>query len=314
MPLNWFRKAAREPGWMAVSIADEDIGFVHGQFMPKSRPVVHRCALQRIEAVGSVEAGFKDESLGRYDCVTLLKPGDYQMLLVEAPNVPREELRSAIRWRVKELLDYHVEDAMIDVLDIPPPAETPGRAHSMFAVAARNEVIQNTIRRFEQAQVPLSVIDIPETAQRNVAALYEEEGRAIALLYFDSAEGLLTINYRTELYMARRIDIGVAQIAGASDSDAQAELLGRVLLEVQRTFDHFERQYPEVGISALLLAPEPRESGLLDYLADNLGLPVRSVDLQEVIEFDRDAKLDVAQQWRLFHLVGTSLRYETRAL
>src|SRR3989338_8945950 len=38
-------------------------------------------------------------------CTTLLRHGQYQMLQVEAPQVPSEERRQAIRWRVKEMVD-----------------------------------------------------------------------------------------------------------------------------------------------------------------------------------------------------------------
>src|SRR6266850_7265637 len=79
----------------------------------------------------------------RFRCTTLLKPADYQILLVEAPAVTREELKPALRWRIKDMLEYPVEDATIDVLDVPVPPNTAQRAHYMYAVAARNETIRS---------------------------------------------------------------------------------------------------------------------------------------------------------------------------
>ena len=49
----------------------------------------------------------------------MLDDADYQMQLVEAPSVPREEMRSAVRWKLKDLLDYPVDAATIDVADVP---------------------------------------------------------------------------------------------------------------------------------------------------------------------------------------------------
>ena len=88
----------------------------------------------------------------RYRCTTLLKPQEYNILLVEAPAVKPEELKSAVRWRIKDMLDYHVDDATIDVLDVPVPAGATQRAHYMYTVAARNDTIRATLDRFNAAR------------------------------------------------------------------------------------------------------------------------------------------------------------------
>ena len=255
----------------------------------------------------------KDLHVERYQCTTLLRPGEYQMLLLEAPAVPPAELKSAIRWRIKDMIDYHVDDATLDVLDIPPESDQPGRSHSMYAVAARNEVIRGRIKAFEEARIPLGVIDIPETAQRNISALHETEGRGAALLYFNQEFGLLTITCRAELYLSRRIDIGLGQMLGAA-AEAREALFGRVVLELQRSFDHFERQFQHVPIAKLLLGPEPEETGLYAHLKGNMDIPVERVDLLERLGFNGQGAPAPAEQWQLFHLIGASLRHETRAL
>jgi MSHA biogenesis protein MshI len=235
------------------------------------------------------------------------------MLVVDAPTVPAAELKSAIRWRIKDMLDYHVDDATVDVLDIPPQGEQAARNHAMYAVAARNEVIQGRVKTFESARIPLVAIDVPEIAQRNISALHDTEGRGAALLFFNEDFGLLTITYRGELYLTRRIEIGLKQMLGAG-ADARAELFGRVVLELQRSFDHFERQYSFVPVARLLLGPEPEDSGLFEHLRGNLDLPVERVDLAARLDFGSRGQPDAATQWQLFHLFGASLRHEAKAL
>ena len=235
------------------------------------------------------------------------------MLMVEAPNVPQAELKSAIRWRIKDLLDFHVDDATVDVLDVPPESSQANRNHSMYAVAAKNEVIQERVSTFETARIPLTAIDIPEVAQRNISALHETEGRGAALLYFNHEFGLLTISCNGELFFARRIEIGLSQMLGAMPA-ARDELFGRIVLELQRTFDHFDRQYHYVPIAKVLLGPEPEETGLYEHLKANLDVAVERVDLLERLSFSVQDRPDAATQWRLFHLFGASLRHEAKAL
>jgi MSHA biogenesis protein MshI len=92
------------------------------------------------------------------------------------------------------------------------------------------------------------------------------------------------------------------------------EQFQRILLELQRTFDHFDRQYTYVPVAKLMLAPDPEEIGLLEYLAANLDVPVERVRLSGAISFGAHAELEPREEWRLFHLIGASLRYEAKAL
>jgi MSHA biogenesis protein MshI len=313
--MKWpFTRSSREPGWLAVSLQPGELSYVHGQQAPGGAPTVDVCGTQVF--AGDFEGAqhlAKEHGFSRYQCSTLLSPGEYQMLLVEAPNVPQAELKTAIRWRIKDLLDYHVNDATVDVLAVPPNPAGGERAQSMYAVTARNDLIQACIGRFETARIPLTVIDIPETSQRNIAALFEHDDRGLAMLYMGGKEGLLTINFRRELMLTRRIDVGLQDLASASGT-AREELLQRVLLELQRTFDHFDRQFAYVPVAKLLLAPDPEETGLLEYLAGNLDMPVERVRLASAIEFSARAELEPREEWRLFHLIGAALRHESKAL
>jgi MSHA biogenesis protein MshI len=312
--MKWFGAAQKEPGWLAIALGEAELRFVHGRYVTTGRSGIARYGSAALDSrPGAVEKLAKELRLDRYECATLLRPGEYQMLLVEAPTVPHAELKNAIRWRIKDLLDYHVDDATIDILDIPPETDLAGRSHSMYAVAARNEVIQERVKTFESARIPLKVIDIPEIAQRNISALHETEGRGAALLYFNNEFGLLTVTCRGELYLARRIEIGLKQILGAGP-EARAELFARVVLELQRSFDHFDRQYRYVPVAKVLLGPEPEESGLYAHLKANLDLPVERVDLLERLSFNGQGNPDAATQWQLFHLIGASLRHEAKSL
>jgi MSHA biogenesis protein MshI len=303
-------KKKREPGWLAASLRPQELAIVHGRIALNGKARIDRLASRALEGdFAGAEKLSKEWHLDRYRCATLLAPGDYQLLLVEAPNVPPAELKAAIRWRIKDLLDYHVDDATVDVLDIPPDPAGATRSHSMYAVAARNEAVQACIERFDAAQIPLSVIDIAETAQRNIAALYEEDERGVGLLYLGQGDGLFTINYRGELYLARRIDIGYEQISAVNE---RTEAFNRIALELTRTLDHFDRQFGYVAVNKLLLGPEPEDSGLLDFLKSNLDIPISRVDLGATLAFDSDARPDPRTEWQRFHLIGASLRYETK--
>ena len=310
---KFFTRRSREPGWLALSMQAGTLSFAHGvRTAGKCR--VTRCGTRALadESPKEVERVAKELGLERYQCLTILPATDYQLLLVDAPNVPALELKNAVRWRLKDMLDFRVDDATVDVLDIPVDTTGASRGHSMYAVAARNETIERCIVRFTEAQIPLSVIDIVETAQRNVAALFEPPERGVGMIYLAAKHALLTINFRGELYLARRIDVGSEQLAETAPGHDESR--NRILLELQRSFDHLDRQFPFVTMGRLLVAPEPQDSGLAGYLRGNLDLPVENVRLADVVEFGADAAVDGDSAWRLFHVIGAALRSETKGL
>lgn len=302
------RRGARQPGWLAISLQPGELHFAHGVGGERGQCAINRCGTEVLESDKQLERVAKELDFGRHQCLALLPPADYQMLLVEAPNVPALELKTAVRWRIKDMLDYHVQDATIDVLDIPAES-SPGRAHSMYAVAARNQVIQACIERFTAAHIPLTVIDIPETAQRNIAALLEPAERGVALLHLDREQSLLTVTLRGELHLVRRIDVGLDGVEALSGDG-----MNRLLLELQRSFDHLERQFPAAAPAKLVLAPMPSENRLLDHLSGNLDMAVEALDFARILRLEDGVRLAGATAWRLFHVLGAALRHEAKAL
>lgn len=312
--MAWFSKKKAQPGWMVVSTDTDAIRLAHVDRPAQGKPRVDRWGILKRDDGGGAELqqASQEYQFGHYRCATLLHPAEYQLLMVDAPNVPREELKAAIRWRVKDLLDYHIDDATMDVLDIPVDKDAPGKSHYMYAVAAKNEIVHGQVAQFERAKIALQVIDIPETAQRNIAELYETADRGIGMLTFDHAGGLFTLSFEGELYLARRLDLSWSQLVAAQEIQRKA-YFERIGVELQRSLDHFERQYHNITLSELLLGPMPEDIGLEAFLASQLYLPLRQINLADALEFAGD-DMSIDKQWQLLHVLGAALRREAKAL
>ncbi|MEQ1668768.1 MAG: pilus assembly protein PilM [Sulfuriferula sp.] len=243
----------------------------------------------------------------------ILGASEYQLLTVETPNVPGQELKTAVRWLLKDMLDYHVDDATIDILDIPIDKNLPNRKAMMFVVAARNQLIAQRQALFESAQINLSIIDIPDLAQRNIANLVAQADRGLAMLSFDNNGGLLTITYQGELYLSRRLDINLTQLS-MPDTEQQNRLFEKISLELQRTFDHVDRQYQFLNLEKLVLAPAlPEFTALTEFLSSNLYIPVSCIALDQLLVLTPELQ-NATQQSRFFMSLGAALRLEEKAL
>ncbi|MDP3669833.1 MAG: agglutinin biogenesis protein MshI [Telluria sp.] len=310
--MRFFKKARKNEGWLTIAFPGDGIAAASMKRSSSDKPAVALTAFYPGNESG-LEALGKELQANKYRCSTLLGGGEYQMLAVEAPNVPPEELKTAVRWRLKDMLDFHVDDATIDVLDIPVDQAAVVRSHSMFVVAARNSVIGKRQNLFAGARIGLSVIDIPEMAQRNISALLEPQGRGLAMLSFGEDGGLLTVTFQGELYLSRRIEVSLAQLR-ESDGDRKNASFDKITLELQRSLDHFDRQFHFISVSKLVLAPSAA-SGLEEYLSSNLYTPVETLDLADVFDLDSvPALADAVQQQRFFLTLGAALRHEETVL
>lgn len=304
---GWLQRGGKLPGWLAVTFDEARLEFAHARRLRGAPAHVSGYAARDLqEARTSAERAASELKLGRYQCSTMLRAGEYDILLVDAPNVPLAEMKSALRWKVKGMVDYPLEQTTIDFLAIPAQGSPEGRAQQLYAIIARNEVLQARVRKYDEAGIPLAAIDIPDTAQRNIAALYQSDERGIALVYFGRNLGLLTISHGGELYLTRRLELGVEELAEDVEA-AEGGAHDRVVLEIQRTLDHFERQFRNLAVGRLLLAPTGRPTRLRELLSERFEMPVQQVDLTQVLAFGAE-KPDDEMQWRLFHHFGAALR------
>ena len=312
--MGFFGKVNNSEGWLAINIAVDGLYAVGVQRVAAGKPALALAVFQALEK--SVDAPLlekfgKQLRVSRRHCTTLLSHGQYQMLSVDAPNVPPAELKAAMRWRLKEMIDFPVDEATIDVLDVPADqASAAARNHMMFVVAARNSVIEQRQVLFSKAKIALSVIDIPDLAQRNISALIDTQGRGLAMLSFDADGGLLTVTYQGELYLSRRIDVSLAQLMAG---DAPDTCFDKITLELQRSLDHFDRQYHFIVLAKLALAPMAPVS-LQIHLAGNLYCPVEMLDLSSILDLSKVPDLlEIQQQQRFFFCIGAALRHEENA-
>jgi len=239
----------------------------------------------------------------RAPVASVLDASAYRLLLVEAPDVPAAELRAAVRWRIKDLVDFHLDDAVIDVFEMPAHARG-GPRRMMYAVTAKAEFVKQQVELAEGAGLHLDVIDIPELSLRNVAALLESEDRGAALLYLGERRSTLLLVRQGVLYLARHVETGVATLAEAGE--LKRDLLAGLALEVRRSLDYFESHYEQTAITQLYTSG--LDTADREQLAQELGATVSNVELAAL--FDTDARLSPDHERRCLPAVGAALRLD----
>jgi MSHA biogenesis protein MshI len=308
-----FLSVRREPGWLAVLPQGDRVVLAHVVRGLGVRPEIRMLDSFAVEN-GVVEALQRlrtARQLKSYACTTLLASGEYNLSQLDAPNVPPAERKEAARWALKGLVDFPVESACVDLLDIPMDGAGAGRQVSVFAVSAAERSVLAHSSPFDDARVPLAAIDIPELAQRNVAALFEDENRGLAFLRLDNSGGMLTLTFHGELIALRRVEVSAAQLS-EGDADRRAQVMERLVLELQRSLDNFDRQYSYIPVSKLIVAAYPQSENLAALLGENLYVPVQEMDLAQVMDFPAVPELRALQHQAMNLLaIGAALRTDT---
>lgn len=155
----------------------------------------------------------------------MLRPEQYQLLQIDSPAVQPEELRSAARYQIREMLESHVDDVTLDVMRVGDGQQK--GAGSLFVVAATNVVVRGVLELCDAMNWTVSVIDIHETAQRNLqSALAKASGRvdraSAALVLLQGHQAVLTISANEELFYTRRLDVSAQFMVQKWDQAMQA--------------------------------------------------------------------------------------------
>lgn len=297
--------------WFAVALGADRFDIAQARRPSGRRPELALLSSYRRSGddVDALKRLRRELGLGGKRCTTLLGGQEYRFLTTELPALPAAEVKDALRWKIKDMVDLPVESATLDVLEIPSDSGA-GRARQCFVAIAANEIVGARMALFEQARVPLEAIDVAELAQRNIAALFEEENRGLGMLAFDESGGLLTFTFNGELYFVRNSDASLAHLA-AAEGELREHLYERVALEVQRSLDTFDRVNSHIPVTRLLVVA-PGADGFVEYLRQFLSIPVDVPDLTQVIDCTAVPELrQAARQAECLRVIGAALRQES---
>ena len=305
-----FSRASLLPGWIACAPQGGHAAFALVQPGAGGKPAVRWTArLDWQEPVTALQQLRSRRAMHRHRCVALLQRGQYQCVTMDAPaEVAREDWAAAVRWQLKDTVDFAVDSAAVDVLAVP-PGHSYRTQPQLIAVAAADDQVRPLAEQGVDAGVPWRAIDVTETALRNLSQLVETAGRAQALLHCEAEHATLVVTCEGELLSARQLDLAL-NLADDAGADQRQQVYDQAGLELQRTLDGIERAFGQVTLARLLITPMPGAQALCDHLAPLLYVPVALLQLEQVIDFSAVPELlaDSALLNQQLCAIGAALR------
>lgn len=342
MTLRWPWKRRVSHDSLVVSWSDQCLSYV--------RATLRKDGLYEVRQMGVARQGVDstEEFLRRVHGLGLkgvparimLRPEQYQLLQIDAPAVAPDEMRAAARWKIRDMVDMHVDDVTLDVMRV---GDDQVRNNAqLFVVAAPNAVVREVLQLGQDLQWGVNVVDIQETAQRNLqCALARREGRfdradaALAIISEDHA--LLTISANGELFYTRRIDLGAGfleapwnsvvadgqpdALAAAPDdvlgytsgpAAAAEDLTQRFVMELQRSLDVWDRTWSNLPLDSLRVQAGERSAEMAGWLSQELSMGISVLDVDSM--FPGFAPKSAQEHMLCWPLLGALLRTEDRKL
>ena len=145
----------------------------------------------------------------------------------------------AVRQRIKDLIDFPVEEATIDVFELP-ESRRPGALSLVYVVVAKSDQVEALGGLLQDAGLQVEAIDIAEMAIRNLALHLDRPGRPRAYLHLQPGQTLIEISDGSQIFLSRRV---MQDYDENSDIELLRAQMENLALEVQRSLDYFESQY-----------------------------------------------------------------------
>lgn len=314
-----FNKAMLKQRKVGIYFASDGIAVAEIDASNEQMPALKSCQYiagsDPVERLKQLEKYIKRHSLKKLPCSVVLDGALYNLFQMAAPPVEDEELKDALRWSVKDFVDYPVEEAVIDVFRVPVQQN---KEPKVFVVASLRDDIQNTLDFIRKSGLTLMSIDIEELSLGNIVRKIPGHEKGVALLNFEQGHGSINLYHDSSLYVSRRIEVGLErmeslQSLGSELTAIEEQVYDPIILELQRSLDFYESEFAKPPISQLVVSPKhPVLQSFFDYAESHSGFRVQFIDLP--LLFPESTELDDEANSNCLLAIAAASRVERQAV
>lgn len=229
-------------------------------------------------------------------CQLILPFGSYELLLMDALNVPEPEMAKALSWQLKGLVDYPLNDIAVDTFMVPEHGIGLKRKKVFVAVALRSKLLAQ-VALLENAYLRVRGISIAELALSQILSrLPIATTLPLIIINHDNNLCQLHVYFNGQLYLSRHLNINSNIIL--PNSAAKQDML----LEIQRSIDYCltELKFPEP--KNILFTPSFYQArDLLFFIQEQLDKHVDLIDINALFS-SKPIPADIVP--KVFYAIG----------
>ena len=250
MKFRWPFSKIKHKQWIGINVS----ALTPSAVIYSNEGVVDAITYDKEQGIEALALWLKKHVSHGMPAVLILDDDDYELLLVEAPNVPDEELSAAIEFRIGDLLGQPVEDTAIQAIRLPSDAYR-GRMSMAHVIASPNATIK---------------------------ASSVEQG--IALLELGPNHGCIRLYQDGALYLTRQVEMGIDALDIQHDENVTAEADSE---EVTSATDDVNAE--DINAEELILEDGIEEISIINDEVDLSELELELETVEENLGFDQEA-------------------------
>lgn len=268
---NWIQKLWNQKPQVALAFGHQAFSLVYVDDHQKTHCILIPKQGGELDVLSQV---LEKKGLKKKSCVCLLEPHQYQTFLLEKPNVPNHELKEAIRWRVAELIDYPIQEACLDYLEL--PCKVGLDTSMIYIVVSKVMDVQRALDTATAVGLKPKTIEIPETALRYYIHQNQKSRVSKVLVVFYEQYTYLIITKHLDLLLMRRLECSYQEILTNSTCMAQT-----LALEIQRSLDYCSAHFTDASHAQVYIDVLGLPKSFQAELSTVLGMPVVSLEAQQ---------------------------------
>ncbi|WP_157037806.1 PilN domain-containing protein [Photobacterium aquae] len=202
----------------------------------------------------------------------VLGHGRYQSLLIEKPELPREEYPTALPFLVKDLVNDSPSELVADGF------VSPLKERLQVFVANKN-LVESLVQSLREAGCELKGISVEEV----VWGQFGSPGHTQLLLQRRGKGNLQLMAFKQQvLCFQRQLRGFAAPVAKSDPAPSDVMQLDGLALELQRSLDFLSAQLRDVPVTQVLVACDGEDDALLaTALGERLNVKVAALSLEE---------------------------------
>lgn len=206
----------------------------------------------------------------------VLTAGHYQVIAIDRPAVPDEELVQALPFAVRDLATIPLTRMQLDYFQL---AANPADRDALQVVVSDRDVLTKLVQHADAAELQLDTIS---TEELGLVSLLPNSSRPQILLWHLTDQPLkLLIAQDGKLLFSRNIR-GFNQLDSLTELELDMGLFDALQLELQRSMDYLERQLRQPPADSFgLMVPKQHRELLAQKLEESFGLPVHHLGTAE---------------------------------
>lgn len=268
----------KSPNLLAVALRHDVIAYC---FYPKEGDIIeHEIAIEPEQHLRHLSQLHDNKALTA-SCHLVLSPKQYQIVQVDKPNVPADELLAALKWSIKDQVNFPVDDVTLDYFDAP----LISGQQKINVVCAQHSILKKIVLELHQQDINLTNITVEEFSFTQLLGV--ENDAKLLVCQQPNEDIIILIVKAGQLFSHRRLR-GTAKVGLRSVDELSMGIIDNLSIEIQKSIDFFERQLKQSPVKSIqVLLPVENEAFIARKLSENTHLNVELLTLPKLLSKNR---------------------------